>query len=583
MSEEATQDQFNRITEMLVAAGYFKARIPGLTPFDRVVGGVAWCITASNVYVDVDVLFNENPRVGEKIKIAENIIKALRQMRCPIPVQPHQIQGLDFSHLFHVVQWLVKAVIEIRSASGDSTKIAAVNQFHRTCGNWKCTDPVKEGCDFLQAVGLSYAPGRQFKHRPFARTPDIETHVQTTLLEYGRRTKISSRALETKEDEGPSARRAIASKLEDSQKTETAAEEEEKRIHQLMSHMSSAQGDQVSMGTLGSLVGMGTDEIRAAADEYSEAQRQQQTQSKFSAANAMRQQIDALTKQIAEEETKLEALQASLSEARVSHEEARTQLEALQTRLAALREELEQLKQAESAQDAGLVARLHQLISLNSTFTQQEDRFKAHCRQELGKWRARVQELEAKQVDTEESQNAQLRAQLDSDREKADQIRSLLATRNRQVALLRRQIDEIPTRTELVQYQARFVELYDTVSMTLEETRKFFTRFNTLSEKKEYLEREVSLLQSIQENFAPSMRNKGTQKAFIENVEKVVQSVVANLERVHSTRDSERACCDIKAQQYAKIVEDQRRYFKLVKQFQEECTRNEYLQTLSQQ
>jgi len=35
-------------------------------------------------------------------------------------------------------------------------------------------------------------------------------------------------------------------------------------------------------------------------------------------------------------------------------------------------------------------------------------------------------------------------------------------------------IDEVPTRAELIQYQTRFVELFDLVAVTLEETRKHY-------------------------------------------------------------------------------------------------------------
>lgn len=43
---------------------------------------------------------------------------ALRKMRCPSPLQPHQIRGLDFAALFPVFQWLVKHVLATREQRG---------------------------------------------------------------------------------------------------------------------------------------------------------------------------------------------------------------------------------------------------------------------------------------------------------------------------------------------------------------------------------------------------------------------------------------------------------------------------------
>lgn len=105
------------------------------------------------------------------------------------------------------------------------------------------------------------------------------------------------------------------------------------------------------------------------------------------------------------------------------------------------------------------------------------------------------------------------------------------------MAILQRKIDEVPSRAELTQYQKRFIELYSqggfllstwsnqglcsgntqwafhqpynyttclhrlnlclfllclSVSATHKETKQFFTLYNTLDDKKVYLEKEVN-------------------------------------------------------------------------------------------
>ena len=56
---EAQRDVLAELTELLLAGGYFRARLTDLTAFDKVVGGLAWSITASNVDVDVDLFYDE--------------------------------------------------------------------------------------------------------------------------------------------------------------------------------------------------------------------------------------------------------------------------------------------------------------------------------------------------------------------------------------------------------------------------------------------------------------------------------------------------------------------------------------------
>ena len=104
---------------------------------------------------------------------------------------------------------------------------------------------------------------------------------------------------------------------------------------------------------------------------------------------------------------------------------------------------------------------------------------------------------------------------------------SLQARKNREIAQLQRKIDEVPSRTELAQYQRRFIELYNqgqehstlhelamftaslsplsppplshccwfvcAVAATLTETKQFYTLYNTLEDQKEFMEKEVRL------------------------------------------------------------------------------------------
>lgn len=58
--------KMQEISELLVAAGYFRARIKGLSPFDKIVGGLAWGIELCAVDIDVDLPFNENLNIGQK-------------------------------------------------------------------------------------------------------------------------------------------------------------------------------------------------------------------------------------------------------------------------------------------------------------------------------------------------------------------------------------------------------------------------------------------------------------------------------------------------------------------------------------
>ena len=92
---------------------------------------MTWCISLSNYEVDVDLLFLENSAIRHKIAITEKIVYLLPVMQCPHRLEPHQIQGLDYIHIFPVVQWLVRKAIETRSEIGNAVRSFSVFQFNK--------------------------------------------------------------------------------------------------------------------------------------------------------------------------------------------------------------------------------------------------------------------------------------------------------------------------------------------------------------------------------------------------------------------------------------------------------------------
>jgi hypothetical protein len=112
------KQKYDEIINILITAGYFRAQIQTLSEFDKVVGGLCWCIVNSGEQVDVDILFSENATIGQRIALSEAIVIAMRQMNCPYPLQPHQIQGgvtgADFTAINPVIIWLVKKFVSRR-------------------------------------------------------------------------------------------------------------------------------------------------------------------------------------------------------------------------------------------------------------------------------------------------------------------------------------------------------------------------------------------------------------------------------------------------------------------------------------
>lgn len=63
---EASQSR-KKIYDLLLSAGYFRVMIKNLSDFDKIVGGMTWCIEACDYEIDVDLLFHENLTIGQKM------------------------------------------------------------------------------------------------------------------------------------------------------------------------------------------------------------------------------------------------------------------------------------------------------------------------------------------------------------------------------------------------------------------------------------------------------------------------------------------------------------------------------------
>lgn len=181
------RQKYEEIIDLLLSAGYFRARINTLSEFDKVVGGLCWCIMSSGEEVDVDILFQENSTIGQRIALSEAIVTALRKMNCPSNLHPNQIQGgvggSDFPAIYPVMVWLVKKFFERREEREAQLRAFSTLQFSK---NFKFP---QEAESRAVSSDLSKILERNKTVRLFKRKQIIggteETLVRSCLLEYG--------------------------------------------------------------------------------------------------------------------------------------------------------------------------------------------------------------------------------------------------------------------------------------------------------------------------------------------------------------------------------------------------------------
>lgn len=122
------------ITDILVRAGYFRAKISTLSDFDKIIGAIAWAIQAFNYGIEINVYYADSMDLGQKIALTERLVMVLIVMKCPHVIEPHQIVGLDYDNLLPVLEWLIKRSAEKRRQLDNLSRLLALRHFHKVTG-----------------------------------------------------------------------------------------------------------------------------------------------------------------------------------------------------------------------------------------------------------------------------------------------------------------------------------------------------------------------------------------------------------------------------------------------------------------
>eukprot|EP00965_Chrysotila_dentata_P211890 6186703-Pleurochrysis_carterae.AAC.1 len=186
----------------------------------------------------------------------------------------------------------------------------------------------------------------------------------------------------------------------------------------------------------------------------------------------------------------------SLSLEQQALDEARGRVEALSAEAAAL------AAQVESA--SGEIGPTERLLAEHAALKRAQADFKKECAAELKRLqqeRRRQTEESTDEADVSD-QEAELSRLLEAESARLIALKQQLAQRSREAGALQRRVDERPSRAELMQFERRYRELYRQLASKSEETKKYFSSFNALEEERGYLHKEVSLINSIHDNFA---------------------------------------------------------------------------------
>ena len=240
--------------------------------------------------------------------------------------------------------------------------------------------------------------------------------------------------------------------------------------------------------------------------------------------------------------------------------------------------ELEELHEQNVSLSVAERKQLEDLIVKHEDIIKTCDTFKKTCTDKIKEQKECLVEVQEKISKLESDKKAVLvYKQHQTDKAKLDKLRLQIAKKNYNISALQRQVDEIPSRIELLQYQKRFEELHDQTAKVHTETKQFYTLFNNLSDTKACLDKHLVRLNSINESFRKVVNNVQASAIFLTQFEQLVTAAKQGRAAIEKKRDEVKTTKNGVNDVYLGLIDQQRQYTAMVKNFQDECKKNEKL------
>lgn len=601
-----TAATLSNILTTLDLAGFPKARIQSYTFFDRVLSGITWLLQhlvrredADGGRVQWDVLFYSHDKMKARLGLAQDVVRCVHALSdaCPVAIQPHQLLLEDFGDIATVQ----KLVVWLADQKQHASHLATIRRERAYLEIMSPTYADRNASLTTAGAFLSqvYAPKRQWQYIAGAENGQKESDeamIQRCLLEYGERVIISMDGDELEMDlheanqqhqidcmaqlagQAAAVARSGVYKPRESNwrrrsRSAISATEFSRQYEQVMKK---AQDDQRML-----LEHRRTREVkllqrvvRAPHEQHELTKERYDALRESTALRLVRAQLQQLKQQV-------QQLIDDKTHVNQEMERGRDQATALSDAIAALTVEMETVAVGTSM-DAARQAQMEKLRALMEKCDEMKRErrdFRAKCRLELQVLGERVEKMKLQVADDVDEQKGgalrmreieQMHAQM---AQRHRSMKSAVAKQARAVQCKMKHIDEIPSRMELVQYEKRFVELYDEVALTLDETRKYYCVYNTLKTTLEYTEKEILLISSISENLDVAMSSKTATQAFFMQIENVIQNMQDTVTKQQTTRDAHQSNVEKLDSMYQLLLEQERTYVNAIRDFRKSARR----------
>ena len=577
---------YNKIVDLLISAGYFRARIQNLEPFDKLLGGMAWTLTGC--FYDIDIDFKDDMNLTEKIRVSEKITAGLKSINCPFLLNPVQITRFDLKPVYECLQWLVKKLKETQDERNEMNKKFSVN-FIESKMKDKQNLIVIDNEEILKGKYNLLKQNRKYKQKNKLNFDyNDELRVFFSMIEYGMNKDITFQ-------------RQLIELL---RKKNLIGDSKEKKNSNLQKEKNSDNNKLTKdeMKTLNDIIETNIEEIQdkeknkvnASIIEAIFSENMQTIAKEIENFDNSKgdENIDKI-KLYAKEKERLEKNKANISSQLIEFQNEYNNMilssNAEKEEINNLKKEIEQLennkrinldnkdkiinKVKEEKLSEEKMKFLSEKNKEKDQLKNEISKFKKECLAEKNYYDSQLENYQKKIDKLNNSENEQFFNEIDTNYNNELQAnlekKKDLFNQNKVINMLTRKIQLYPSKLEVIQYQKRFGELYDQLNNVTEKSQKILGECNSKNQVVQLLEQKENAFIELKNfyNGFKKMSEKEQVKNTIINIYNPLVPMINN-----SNQKLKDINCDIDS--YQKTLNDLRlyesNYMKLVKDYNKE-------------
>ena len=518
---------YNKIVESLITAGYFRARINSLEPFDKILGGMAWILTGC--FYDIDIEFKDEMNLTEKIRVSEKIVAGLKAINCPMTLNPVQIQGLDLKPLYQCLQWLQKRLLETRDERNALNKKISVNFYDK-----EYTEPNEDQLklsndtdEMLNAKYNSLKENRKYKPKNklnFNYNDELRVYFdciefgekdiafQRQFIELLKKKKIVEDKNKNKAAPTPGGTGGMGRMQTGGESQDKLTKEEMKILNDVMNNnieeISNQEKQKVNASIIEAIFSENMAYISAEIENFDNAKGDENID-KIKLYAKEKERLEQNKKNIA---SQINQYESELKNYQIQEKQEKEEIQKIQDEIERLKQTLAQNernketimnKVKEEKISEKELAFLAEKNKRKEELKANISKFKKDCLAEKKQYDAQLENYQKKIEKLNDSENIAVFNEIDTnyniELQKNTEKKKDLFNQNKVINMLTRKIQLYPSKLEIIQYQKRFQELYDQINKVSEKSNKILGENNSKSQV-------IALLQQKETTFS-DLRN----------------------------------------------------------------------------